>query len=727
MSIHADHELLQDFLVEAGELVDALDEQLIDLERMPDDRELLNAVFRSFHTIKGGAGFMEIHPLVEVCHRAEDVFNMLRNGELGVDARLMDVMLRVLDTLKVMFSALREGVMPEPADPSQLSEIEALMHPEEAVVEPMMPEPTLEAAADEVEQAFIHMLGDEAPAAEPSSSITYSTGAASEYITEDEFENLLDSMYGQGHGPSNAPVASVEPPRPVRAASVAPAAGGSHGSPSDLIGEDEFEGVLDSLYGKGHGPSSPGAESHAAPPAPVARPVTGVTATPAAPKPGIATSAAPKPVAAVNKPAEPAAAKTPRPVASTQSAVAAKTVEPADKPESSVRVDTERLDAIMNLVGELVLVRNRLNTLKAGFRDEQVSQVIASLDTVTADLQTAVMKTRMQPIKKVFGRFPRVVRDVARQLGKDVDLILVGEDTDLDKNLVEALADPLVHLVRNAVDHGVEMPDVREQQGKPRLGKVTLAAAQEGDHILLTIRDDGAGMDADMLRRKAVEKGVLDEDAAARLSPRECFELIFAPGFSTKEQISDISGRGVGMDVVKTAIAKLSGSIVIDSAPGEGTLISIKVPLTLAILPTLMVVVNGRKYAMPLGNVNEIFEMEGKATNVVDGQRTITVRHRALPLFDLRAWMAIRGEQVQKDEKLAQIVMLQVGAQNIGVIVDRVLGQEEVVIKPLGELLHGLPGFAGATITGDGNIALIFDFPGLVKHYGQRRGERYAA
>lgn len=735
MSINADPELLQDFLIEAGELVEALDEQLIELERTPDDRDLLNAVFRSFHTIKGGAGFMDVHPLVEVCHRAEDVFNLLRNGELAVDARLMDVMLRVLDTLKSMFDALREGVLPEPADPAQLREIEGLMHPEEVAEVPAalpavpampetaeLPEATqqvladeadIAAAADDVEQAFLHMLGEQAPVAPEAQSPAAITGGGSDLITEDEFEHLLDAMYGEGKGPSTD---QAEPePQPSKAAPVVAAA-----SSSDLITEDEFDNLLDSLYGKGHGPSSAG---HAE--VPVATVAAAAPAPSPPPQPqGRAPAPAAKPAVAV-PPASPrpttAAAPTPA------RAEAGKPAAAVEKPESTVRVDTERLDAIMNLVGELVLVRNRLNTLKAGFKDEQVGQVIASLDMVTADLQTAVMKTRMQPIKKVFGRFPRVVRDVARMLGKEVDLVLVGEETDLDKNLVEALADPLVHLVRNAVDHGVEMPDLRERTGKSRTGTVTLAAAQEGDHILLTIRDDGAGMDADKLRRKAVEKGVLDEDAAARLSQRECFDLIFAPGFSTKEQISDISGRGVGMDVVKTSIAKLSGSIVIDSTVGEGTLISIKVPLTLAILPTLMVVVNGRKYAMPLGNVNEIFEMEGKTTNVVDGQRTITVRNRALPLFDLRAWMAIRGEQVQKDEKLAQIVMLQVGTQSVGVIVDRVLGQEEVVIKPLGDLLHGLPGFAGATITGDGNIALIFDLPGLVRHYGQRRGERYAA
>jgi two-component system chemotaxis sensor kinase CheA len=712
MSLNADPELLQDFLIEAGELLDGLDEQLIELERTPDDRALLNAVFRGFHTIKGGAGFLELHPLVEVCHRAEDVFNLLRNGERGVDAQLMDVMLRVLDTLKSMFTALREGEMPEHADAGLLRNLEALMSPAapEVIAEASEPagivaEPETEMAqatppAEAVSEAsqsdligedeFEHLLDSmyeqgQGPstaaaggsASAPSSEKPREGGAAGDLITEDEFEKLLDNLYGEGQGPSTSGRVSA-----------APVAAAPSAAASDLITEDEFDKLLDSLYGEGKGPSAMGAPT---PPA-----LAAASSTKAAPS------------------AEPARSESPK-------------APPAEKPESTVRVDTERLDAIMNLVGELVLVRNRLNTLKAGFKDEGAAQAIASLDTVTSDLQAAVMKTRMQPIKKVFGRFPRVVRDVARMLGKQVELVLEGEETDLDKNLVEALADPLVHLVRNAVDHGIEMPDVRVAQGKPRVGTVVLSASQEGDHILLTIRDDGAGMDPDKLRRKAVEKGLLEPEAAVRLSPRECFDLIFMPGFSTKDQISDISGRGVGMDVVKTSIAKLSGSIVIDSSPGQGTVISIKVPLTLAILPTLMVVVNERKYAMPLGNVSEIFEMEGKSTNVVDGQRTITVRNRALPLFDLRQWMAIPGEDVRQDESEAQIVMLQVGAQTVGLIVDRVLGQEEVVIKPLGDLLHGLPGFAGATITGDGNIALIFDLAGLLKEYGHRRSERLVA
>ncbi|MBN2872645.1 MAG: chemotaxis protein CheA, partial [Halothiobacillaceae bacterium] len=365
---------------------------------------------------------------------------------------------------------------------------------------------------------------------------------------------------------------------------------------------------------------------------------------------------------------------------------------------------------------------NRMNTLKSTFENEEIASVIATLDMVTSDLQGAVMKTRMQPVKKVFGRFPRVVRDTARTLGKEVNLELEGEDTDLDKNLVEALADPLIHLVRNAVDHGIEMPDAREAHGKPRAGTVLLSAAQEGDHIRLAIRDDGAGMEADALRRKGVEKGIVDAESADRMTDQECFELILHPGFSTKEQISDISGRGVGMDVVKTAITKLSGTISIDSEPGHGTQINIKVPLTLAILPTLMVIVSGRKYAIPLSVVNEIFEMADKEVNVVDGQATITVRDRAVPLFRMTDWLALRGEVPGTRCETDQVVMVQHGAQLMALVVDSVIGQEEVVIKPLGELLRVVEGFAGATITGDGHIALILDLPGLVRRNGGARG-----
>ena len=715
MAFNADNEMLQDFLIEAGELLDGLNGQLIDLERTPDDRDPLNAVFRGFHTIKGGAGFLEITPLVEVCHIAEDVFNLLRNGERRVDARLMDVMLRVLDVLNQMFAELHQGQLPDPADPGLLRELARLRDGNPApapakaapvaapaptpvvspvpVVKPVAPAPLADAADTEFEALLADLREGDTGVTDVEArdveveAVQAVGGTGSDLITDEEFEALLDKLHGPGKFSAPAP---EEPPVVI-----------SKGE--DLITDDEFEKVLDQMYGAGKGPTSAGGAAEA----------TAEAATDGA------AASMPMPVedgadgVAANLPAT-------RPATGRGDA---KSAAAPEKAETTVRVDTERLDAIMNLVGELVLVRNRLNTLKATFDDEQVSQVIASLDMVTSDLQAAVMKTRMQPVKKVFGRFPRVVRDVSRVLGKEVELIMEGEETDLDKNLVEALADPLIHLVRNAVDHGIEMPDVRQRNSKPRIGTVVLSAAQEGDHILLSIRDDGAGMDPEKLRRKAVEKGMMDAETAERLTEQECFELILLPGFSTKEQISDISGRGVGMDVVKTAISRLSGTINISSEVGAGTLVMIKVPLTLAILPTLMVVVNRRKYAMPLGVVSEIFEIADKETNVVDGQLSITVRQKALPLFNLRRWLSIRNEEATPGIKDGQVVLVQIGAQTVGLIVDSVIGQEEVVIKPLGEILYGLPGFAGATITGDGHIALILDLPSLLRHYGARRSD----
>ncbi len=388
--------------------------------------------------------------------------------------------------------------------------------------------------------------------------------------------------------------------------------------------------------------------------------------------------------------------------------------------ETTVRVDTRTLDVIMNMVGELVLVRNRLVSLGIASNNEEMSKAVANLDVVTADLQGAVMKTRMQPIKKVFGRFPRVVRDLARSLYKDINLVMEGEETDLDKNLVEALADPMVHLVRNSCDHGIELPEERAKNGKPRVGTIRLCASQEGDHILLLIEDDGAGMDPEKLKSIAIKRGVLDPEVASRMSDTEAYNLIFAPGFSTKQEISDISGRGVGMDVVKTSITQLNGSIHIHSEKGVGTRLEIKVPLTLAILPTLMVEVAKQTFALPLTSVNEIFHLDLTRSKMVDGQLTIIVRDKALPLFYLQDWL-VRGAKrgaTRKDK--GHVVIVQIGTMQVGFVVDNLIGQEEVVIKPLDKLLHGTPGMAGATITSDGGIALILDVPNLLKSYARR-------
>ncbi|WP_210395719.1 chemotaxis protein CheA [Motiliproteus sediminis] len=697
MTLDVDEEILQDFLVEAGEILEQLSEQLVDLEHRPEDSDLLNAIFRGFHTVKGGAGFLQLTPLVECCHSAENVFDKLRNHEIPVTTDLMDVVLRALDSVNEMFDSVRAGDYPEVAEPELIQALDALTRGE-APAAPAAPEPPAEppaaATGGDADAEFDQMLsalGTEMPVEPAAAEVPAASG--DDEITDDEFEALLDQLHGAGkHG--GVVESSASEPAPAAVGAETPPASGD----DELISEDEFEKLLDELQAQGKGAFAAAdagsvAETEAAAPPPAPQPQSAAVA----PAPAAET--------AVPKPAAPRAA-----------------AKKADKPaaaETTVRVDTQRLDEIMNMVGELVLVRNRLVRLGNKVADEEVGKAVSSLDMVTADLQMSVMKTRMQPIKKVFGRFPRVVRDLARTLKKEVNLELRGEDTDLDKNLVEALADPLVHLVRNAVDHGVEAPDVRLSSGKPSMGNVVLSAEQEGDHILLAIQDDGAGMDANKLRQLAVDKGMMDEDSAERLSDHEAFNLIFAPGFSTKKEISDVSGRGVGMDVVKTKITQLNGTLNIDSVPGQGSRIEIKVPLTLAIMPTLMVMLADQAFALPLVNVNEIFHLDLTQTNVVDGQEVVVVREKALPLFHLKRWL-VEGCYGEALPENGHVVIVTVGTKRVGFIVDQLVGQEEVVIKPLGKMLQGTPGMAGATITGDGRIALILDIPSMLKQYATR-------
>ncbi|MGZ0702081.1 chemotaxis protein CheA [Pseudomonas piscis] len=757
MSFGADEEILQDFLVEAGEILEQLSEQLVELESRPDDADLLNAIFRGFHTVKGGAGFLQLNELVECCHIAENVFDILRKGERRVDSELMDVVLEALDTVNSMFGQVRERTEITPATPELLSALARLAEPAGAepapapVVEEVVEvavQPEAEAASGDITDNEFELLLDSLNAAKagaeaaPTAAVAGEGEPASDEITDAEFESLLDQLHGKGqfapdavapaaasaasgaaagsdeitddefealldqlHGKGNFAVDALEPAVATATASSG-AAAGAVAAGGDLITDHEFESLLDELHGKGKFSESPGA----------AKPAAAVAAPAAAPAP--ASAAVAKPVAA--KPE--AKAEVPKPAAAPAPArapAAAPAEKPASEAETTVRVDTARLDEIMNMVGELVLVRNRLVRLGLNSGDEAMSKAVSNLDVVTADLQTAVMKTRMQPIKKVFGRFPRLVRDLARQLKKEINLELVGEETDLDKNLVEALADPLVHLVRNAVDHGIESPEEREASGKSRQGKVVLAAEQEGDHILLSISDDGKGMDPNVLRAIAVKRGVMDKDAADRLSDTECYNLIFAPGFSTKTEISDVSGRGVGMDVVKTKISQLNGSINIYSTKGLGSKIVIKVPLTLAIMPTLMVMLGNQAFAFPLVNVNEIFHLDLSRTNVVDGQEVVIVRDKALPLFYLKRWLV--SSAAHEEQREGHVVILSVGTQRIGFVVDQLVGQEEVVIKPLGKMLQGTPGMSGATITGDGRIALILDVPSMLKRYAARR------
>ncbi|MDP3858386.1 MAG: chemotaxis protein CheA [Stagnimonas sp.] len=559
-AVHED--IRSEFLAEAGELVATLGEQLVELERQPKDPELLNAIFRGFHTIKGGAGFIQLGMLAELCHRAEEVFGALRAGKREVDAGLLDVSLAALDCMQAMLEQVGAGGTPAAAPDSLLRDLEGLL-------------------------------------GEPASAT----------ISDDEFEALLDQLHGAGQ----VPAAVVEPPAP--------------------------------------------------PPAPVAEAVVPTRR--------------------------------------------------ASDGDGSIRVDTARLDSLMNLVGELVLVRNRLKTLHpAGSLPLDSERSLRELDALTKRLQGSVLNLRLQPAKKLFSRFPKLVRDIARSVGKEIELVLEGEDTDLDKNLIEALADPLLHMVRNSCDHGIETPEVRLAAGKPRAGRLSLSARQNGDRVQIEVRDDGAGIDPERLRRKAVEKGLISAEAAAYLDSQAALELILLPGFSTKDQVSDLSGRGVGMDVVKSRIVALRGSVGIESVVGVGSCLRLSLPLTLAIAPVLMTTLGTRLYAIPLDKVREVAALR-PADVEVGGERPYW-RHRGerLPMMDLSCWLDPAEASLDGDRHVA---VVQLGERRAALVVHRLRGCEEVVVKPLGAMLRGLAGFAGATVTGDGRVALVLDVDSLAQ------------
>ena len=630
MALNADEEVLQDFLLEVGEILEQLSQQLVALEAMPDDTALLNAIFRGFHTIKGSASFLRLPAMIDCCHAAESVFERLRKGERRIETALMDAVLDALDQLQQMYKQVEALQEPELSAPTVIEVLSRYAEPDPDLlsVEENQPEQAAEVSLNELLDVLESSL-DERPV-EPSTE-----------MSDDEFEALLDQLQAQ------TAVASVESEPSLKPVVVttAPIA------PPEPIKVPVRKAARDEALLKGNEP-------------------------------------------AVDEPA---------------------TKDLATDTDSSIRVDTGLLDDIMNLVGELVLVRNRLVRMGSSSHDETLNQVTAQLDNITAQLQGSVMKTRMQPIRRVFGRFPRLTRDLARTLQKEVQLVVSGEDTDLDKNFVEALSDPLIHLVRNALDHGIELPAARVAAGKAKQGTIRLSAEQQGDTILLMIEDDGAGMDAAVLRQKAVERGLLDPDSADRLTEQECFNLIFEPGFSTCTEVTDVSGRGVGMDVVKTRIARLNGSVQVSSVRGQGTQVSIKLPLTLAIMPTLMVQLDQQSFAIPLTNVDEIFHLDLRRCHQVDGRDVMVIREQTLPILHIKRWLTPRAPY--QTEGLAHVVAVSVGHQRVGFVVDHLLGQEEVVVKPLGAMLHGTPGVSGATITGDGGMALILDIPGLLSYY----------
>lgn len=607
-------DLLQDFLVEATDLLSGVDNKLVDLEKTPGDRGLLNEIFRGFHTIKGGAGFLNAAELVALCHLTENLFDKLRNGEMNVTPVLMDVILDATGIVRDMFGALERGMQPTAADPDLMARLRAALAGE------LTAEPAKAAA----------------PVAKP-----VATAAPAPVGAEPDWVALHQAVTGV------VPSAPQAVPEPAAARSA---------------NDGEVAAVVNAAFGRRAG-DRPGA------PAPSGR-------------------------------------------------------RDAEKGrDNSIRVDTSRLDQVLNLSGEIGLTKNRLTSLRAdilaGKSDSDtlhaLDAAVSQLDLLVSDLQNAVMKTRMQPIGRLFQKYPRIARDLARNLGKDVELALVGEETEIDKTMIEDLSDPIIHLIRNAVDHGVETPDERMAQGKPGKSVVRLEARQEGDHIVIMVADDGRGMNAERLRAKALEKGLITDEEANTLDERSSLNLVFLPGFSTAATVSDVSGRGVGMDVVKTNIQKLNGSIEIRSVQGKGTTFVISLPLTLAILPVLLVRLAEQHFAVPLSMVREILPIQHEDIQEVGGRATMVVRGEVMPVLPLARLLG----WPQKNHPQYGVLM-QSAESSFILAIDNFAGREDAVIKSLDDFRP--KGVAGVTTLSNGQIVLILDMKELLGSMGDTRG-----
>ncbi len=642
-------EILQDFLVESFELVEKLDEDLVELESNPEDLELLNGIFRVAHTVKGASSFLNFDVLTHLTHHMEDVLNKARHGELIITPDIMDVILESIDLMKALLEKIRDTSADAGIDVSAC--VARLDKVSGGNGE--VPTPVSDAPVVEEEAVVEEASQDEE---EPD----YENMDPDEI--EAEIERLLQQRQEEDKAKRAAKIAageSVPEPPP---------------SPDEVDNAKEEDAKEDS-------------ETQSQP----------VPVTPA-----------PAPQKKKEEPkSEPKAAA---PAKRTPAAV-----------EQTIRVDVKRLDHLMNLIGELVLAKNRLIKINDDVEEryegeeflEELNQVVSIVSLVTTDLQIAVMKTRMLPIGKVFNKFPRMIRDLTRELNKKIELEISGEETELDKSIVEEIGDPLVHIIRNSCDHGIEMPEDRVAKGKPETGTITLKAYNEGNAIVIQIDDDGKGLDVEMLKNKSLEKGIITEKEADNMSDKEAFGLIFKPGFSTAASVTNVSGRGVGMDVVKTNIEKLNGIIDIESELGVGTSLKLKIPLTLAIIQALLVGVQEEHYAIPLASVLETVRISKDEIYTVENRSVMRLRDEVLSLVHIGDIFEV--ERVLDTSEHAYVVVLGLGASKLGLIVDSLVGQEEIVIKSLGDYLKGIEGVAGATIRGDGGVTLIVDVVALMQ------------
>jgi len=638
-------EIMEDFLVEAFEMIEQLDQDLVELESNPDDLELLNKIFRVAHTIKGSGSFLNLDVLTRLTHHMEDILNKARKGELRITPEIMDVILESVDMMK----ALLENIRDEGTDVTDDIDIEPVVVKLDAISNGKNPSDVT---------------------TEPSNKTTEKEETVE--VAQEEDDELTEEDY-----------ANMSP--------------------------EEIEAEIERLIQKR------AEEDRARREAKKKQQNQNNTSNET---PQESTEEPKEEVKEEPKKEEPKKTPAKSDKSDEKKSVPAKKVSTV---EQTIRVDVNRLDNLMNLIGELVLSKNRLikiyNDVEERYEGEhfldELNQVVSSISIVTTDLQIAVMKTRMLQIGKVFNKFPRVIRDLSRDLGKKVNLIIKGEETELDKSIIEEIGDPLMHMIRNSVDHGIEPPEERIKLGKPEVGTVELKAYNEGNQIVIEIADDGRGMDPEVLKQKALEKGLISEKEADMMSDKEAFMLIFKAGFSTAAKVTNVSGRGVGMDVVKTNVEKLNGIIEVDSVPGKGSVFKIKIPLTLAIIQALLVSAQEELFAVPLANVIETVRITLEDISTVEGKSVLKLRDEVLPLVNMSDIFKI--EKILGISQYLYVVVLGVGASKVGLIVDGLIGQEEIVIKSLGEYLKGIKGIAGATIRGDGKVTLIVDVAALMQ------------
>ena len=681
-------EIVNDFIQEALELLDSLNENFIELEKNPEDKEILNTIFRAAHTVKGSAGFLGFQNIVELAHSAENILNKLRQGEITLTSEMTDYLLKTMDILRSMIVTVSEtGSEGEPPE-GNAELIKKLNELSEGI------------GGGKAKETPAAVSNSNTVAAAPETPVKEAANAGDSDKEKTKTVDSADKTHDSGK----------KKPRSL----------GDILLEDNLISKEELEEIYKEKEEEEHMTEKISAVPEVSAEE-IPHPSASAETFPPAEEKQV--SAKPeeeiKPNPVTQKPVSAAAAKP---------ASAAPAVSPAAEiKETTIRVDIERLDNVMNLVGELVLARNRLfnisSKLEIKYADDDLSsalaQVVAGLNLVTTDLQLAVMKTRMQPVKKVFSKFPRMVRDLSRELGKDMELLISGEETELDKSVIEEIGDPLVHLIRNSVDHGIEDKETRKLNGKPERGTIRLGAEHEGNYIIISVIDDGKGMDPVIIKRKAVEKGVIDEKTAASLSDKDALNLIFAPGFSTKDKATEISGRGVGMDVVKTNIQKLNGIIEINSTPGQGSSIILKLPLTVAIIQTLIVGIGDEVFAIPLNSVVETLRIKESTIQTIDKHEVINLRKSVLSLLRLGDEFGVTESAVstvnpKSSDREIYVVVVALAEKKIGIVVDDLFGQEEVVIKSLGDYQLGYKGISGATITGDGKVVLIIDVASMI-------------